>query len=129
MQEIESVIDEPCTALAVGRRLRLGETRQSSLIDAAELTIEIGGLHVQVGQRCAGARIFVSPIEAGPGQELHASIVDAGGHAKAVELYFMQPLRPDGGFSTSWESCGGTKRGSGMPRRDGPDLTVSEAEP
>ena len=26
------------------------------------------------------------------------------------------------------ESCGGTKLGSGAPRRDGPDLTACEAE-
>jgi hypothetical protein len=35
---------------------------------------------------------------------------------------------PEGGFSTSLESCGGTNCGSGTPRRDGPDLTSWKAE-
>ena len=30
----------------------------------------------------------------GPGQELHTAVIEARGHAKAVELYLMQPLRP-----------------------------------
>jgi hypothetical protein len=37
------------------------------------------------------------------------------------------PPAPEGGFSTGWESCGGTKAGRGTPRRDGPDLTGCEA--
>ena len=94
MQEIESVIDELHIALAVGRRLGMGEARQSSLIDAAEFAVEISGLHVQVRERRDGARIFVGPVEPGPSQKLHAPVVDARGHAIAVELYFMQPLRP-----------------------------------
>jgi hypothetical protein len=58
-------------------------------------------------------------------------MVDARRHAKAVEFYFMQPLSPDGGFSTGWESCAGMKRGRGdtpWRPRDGPDLTACEAE-
>jgi hypothetical protein len=35
---------------------------------------------------------------------------------------------PDGGFSTSCESCGGMNRGRGTPWRDGVDLTACEAE-
>jgi hypothetical protein len=35
-------------ALAIRGSLRLGEARQSSVVDAAEFTIEIGGLNVQV---------------------------------------------------------------------------------
>ena len=50
MQEIESVKDELHVALAVGRRLRLREARQSRIVDAAELAVEIGGLHVQVAK-------------------------------------------------------------------------------
>src|SRR5262249_49757676 len=33
MQEIKGVVDEPRTALAVGRRLGLGEARQAHVID------------------------------------------------------------------------------------------------
>ena len=35
-------------------------------------------------------------VEASPGQELHAAVVDPRGHAEAVELYFVDPLRPRG---------------------------------
>ena len=94
MQEIEGVIDEPHLALAVGRRLRLREARQSGVVDAAEFAVEIGGLHLQVRERRDGARIFVGPVEPGSGQELHAAIVDARGHTIAVQFDFMQPLRP-----------------------------------
>ena len=31
-----------------------------------------------------------------PGHGLHAAIVDARGHAKAVQFYFVDPLRPRG---------------------------------
>ena len=94
MQEIESVIDELHVALAVGRRLGVGEARQSSLVDAAEFAVEIGGLDVQVRERRDGAWIFVGPVEPGPSQQLHAAVVDARGHAIAVQLDFVQPLRP-----------------------------------
>ena len=54
----------------------------------------IGGLHVQVRERRDGARIFGGPVEPGPGQELHAAVVDARGHAIAVQLDLVHPLRP-----------------------------------
>jgi hypothetical protein len=98
MQEIEGVIDEQHASLAIGGRLSIGEAGQASLIDAAKFAVEISGLDVQVRKRRRGARIFAGPIEAGPGQELHAAIVDAGGHAKTVQLDFMQPLRPRRGL-------------------------------
>ena len=94
MQEIESVIDELHIAFAVGRRLGVGESRQPSLIHAAEFAIEVSGLDVQARERGDGAWIFVGPIEAGPSQQLHAPVVDARGHPIAVQLYFVQPLRP-----------------------------------
>ena len=51
MQEIEGVIDEPHAALAVCRRLGMGEARQSGVVDAAEFAVDIGGLHVHAGER------------------------------------------------------------------------------
>ena len=94
MQEIERVIDETHAALAVGRRLGVGEARQAGLVDAAEFAVDIGGLHVQIRERRDGARIFGSPVEAGPGQQLHTAVVDARGHTIAVQLDLVQPLRP-----------------------------------
>src|SRR5262249_27127556 len=90
---VEGVIDEPGTALAVGRRLRLREARQSGFVNAAQLAVDVGGLSVQVRKRREGAGIFGGPVEAGARQKLHAAIINTRGHAKAVELYFVQPLR------------------------------------
>ena len=67
MQEIESVIDEVHIVFAVGRGLGVGESRQPSLINAAEFAIDVSGLDVEVRERCNGAWIFVSPVEAGLG--------------------------------------------------------------
>ena len=67
MQEIESVKDELHIAFAVGRRLSVRDSRQASLIDAAEFAVQIGGLDVQVRERCDGAWVFAGSIEAGPG--------------------------------------------------------------
>jgi hypothetical protein len=58
VQEIEDVIDEPHLALAVGRRLGVGEARQSSLIDAAGFAVDVGGPYVQVRERDDGPWIF-----------------------------------------------------------------------
>src|SRR5262245_57464943 len=74
VQEIEGIIDEMHAALAVGRRLGLSKAWQAGRVDAAELAVDVGGLHVHVRE----GRIFVSPVEPGPGQELRAAIVDAG---------------------------------------------------
>ena len=58
MHEIEGIIDEMHVALAVRRRLRLGEAWQSGVVDATKLTVNVGGLHVEVRERCDGARVF-----------------------------------------------------------------------
>jgi hypothetical protein len=94
MQEIESVIDEPHPALAVGRSLGMGEARQSGVVDAAEFAVEISGLHLQFRERGDDAWIFVGPVEPGASQELRSAVVHPRGHTKAVQFYFVQPLRP-----------------------------------
>jgi hypothetical protein len=94
MPEIEGVVDEPHLAFAVGRRLDMGEARQAGLVDTAELAVEISGLYVQVPERRDDAWIFAGPEEPGSGQQLRMAVVDARGHAKAVQFDFMQPLRP-----------------------------------
>jgi hypothetical protein len=62
----------------------VGESWQSSLIDAAEFAVEIRGVDVQVRERRNGAWIFVRPVEPGASQELHSSFVDARRHAVSV---------------------------------------------
>src|ERR1700722_7490832 len=93
MQEIESVIDELHIAFAVGRRLCVGESRQPSLIHAAEFPVEVSGPDVELQERCDSAWIFVGPVEAGPGQQLHAPVVDARGHAIAVQFHASTEAR------------------------------------
>jgi hypothetical protein len=73
--------------------LRLREAWQSRVVNAAEFAVEVGCLHVEVSERGHGARIFGSPVAPGPGQQLRAAVVDARGHAIAVELDLVHPLR------------------------------------
>ena len=94
MQEVEGVIDQVDVAFAVGRRLGLSEARQPFDVNAAKLAVDVGVLHLEVRERRDGARIFGCPVEAGSGEELHAPVVDARGHAIAVQLDFVNPLRP-----------------------------------
>ena len=115
VQKIESVINEARIALAVGRRLRLGEAWQSGIVDAAKLAVDVGGLHVQVRECCDGAWIFVGPIEPGPSQKLNAAVVDARGHAEAVEFDFMQPLRARGRLLDRLEKLGRDEARKGNP--------------
>ena len=93
-RELAAIIDQPHAVLAVGRRLRLRKAWQSGVVDAAKLAIDLGGLHFEICESGDGAWIFVSPVEPGPGQELRTASVDPRGHTIAVELDFMQPLRP-----------------------------------
>ena len=72
MQEIERIIDEMHAALAVGRRLGVGEAWQVRLRQRRpQFAIKVGALHVQVRERRRGTWIFGRPIEAGSGKELH----------------------------------------------------------
>ena len=91
MQEIESVVDEVHAAFAIRRRLRLGEVRQTSLVDTAEFAVDVGAFHPHIGQRCDGARIFVGPVEASAGEQLNSTIVDARGHSDLVQFDFDAP--------------------------------------
>ncbi len=81
-------------ALSVGGRLSQREARQSIVANAAEFAVEVGALDRHLCESCRDARIFLAPVEPGPRQQLHAPMVDARGHAKAVELDFVEPSRP-----------------------------------
>ena len=94
MENIESIIDDMNAALAIARRLSLGKARRSRIVDAAEFAVDIGGLHIQVRKGSNHAWIFAGPVQPGPCEQLRAAVVDARGHAIAVELDLMHPLRP-----------------------------------
>jgi hypothetical protein len=68
----------------------MGEARQACVIDTAEFAVEMGGPRLHIRKCRYRAWIFLAPVEPGPSQELRAAIVDARGHAKAVQLYLMQ---------------------------------------
>jgi hypothetical protein len=72
----------------------VSEARQSAVVDAAEFAVKIGGLRLHICKRPDGSWIFLAPVKPSPSQELRAAIFDAGGHAKAVQLYLVQPLWP-----------------------------------
>jgi hypothetical protein len=59
---------------------------------------------------------------------LRAAVVDARGHAIAVELDLMHPLRPRRRLLDRLGKLRGTKIGRVAPRRDRLDLTVCEGE-
>jgi hypothetical protein len=79
-------IDEPHLALAIRRRLRLREARQSRLVDATELAVEIGGLYVQVRKRLNEAWIFLGPVEPSAGQQLRTAIAELPGQLRQPYL-------------------------------------------
>jgi hypothetical protein len=91
VQEIESVIDKPDPALAVGRRLnwaKLGNPASSTPQSSPSM---LSSFRPHIGKSLDDAWIFVGPVEPGPSQELPAAMIDTRGHAKAVQLYFMVP--------------------------------------
>src|ERR1700684_1237099 len=94
MQEIEGIEDEPHFAFAVGRRLSLGEARQSGVVHATKLAVQIGSFRVQVRERFGDARIFASPVKPSSCQQLRTAVLDARSRTIAVELDLMDPLRP-----------------------------------
>jgi His Kinase A (phospho-acceptor) domain len=67
---------------------------QSPPISWPKLAIDIGGLHIEICESGDGAWIFFGPVEPGASEELHAAVVDARGHAIAVQLYLVHPLCP-----------------------------------
>jgi hypothetical protein len=48
VQKIEGTINEPHIALAVGRRLGMGEARQAGVVNATEFAVEIGSLRLNI---------------------------------------------------------------------------------
>jgi hypothetical protein len=74
----------------------MGKAWQSGVVDATEFAVNVGGLHAEVRERGDDTWIFGSPVEPGPGQELHTAIVDPRRHTIAVQLDLVQPLRARG---------------------------------
>ena len=94
VQQIEGVIDKPNPALAIGSGLGVGEARQASIIDAAEFASRCAVFTFRLA-RAAMALGYLSlqsrPVQS---QELRAAMIDPRRHAKSVQLYLVQPLRP-----------------------------------
>ena len=97
MEKIESVVDKAHAALAVARGLRLRKAGQAILANAAQLAVEISCLRTDLRQLGDDARILVGPIEARPREQSRPAALDSRGHAKAVQLDLVEPLRPGTG--------------------------------
>ena len=70
-----------------------GEGGDAVGTDATQLAVEVGILHRQLGERRRDRRVL--SVQSSPSASQAApSAVDAGGHAVAVELDFVQPARP-----------------------------------
>jgi hypothetical protein len=113
MQKIESVVDERHPAFTIARGLGLRKARQSVVANPAQFSVQIGTLRPHIREGSYDARIFVTPIEAGPRQQLHAPALGASGHAEAIKLISWSHCGPEGALPTSWQSWGGIQRGKG----------------
>ena len=113
MEKIEGVVDEADAAVAVAGGLGLRKARQIIVANPAQFAVEIGRLRRELYQRGDHARKFAGPVEPGPREQLRPSALDARGHAEAVELDLVDPLRPRRAASVNCVSWGGIQRGSG----------------
>jgi hypothetical protein len=92
VERVESEIDEPRGALAIGGRLHEAEGCRAIASDSAQLAIKVGSGDRQRFQRLGGRRVLVRPVEAGARRdELDAPAIDPRVHAVAVEFQFMGP--------------------------------------
>jgi hypothetical protein len=119
MQEIEGIIDELHASLAIGGGLGIGKAWQASFVDAAELTVEIGGLDIQVRERRGGARILL--VQSRP--------VLVRSCTRSRRAWFHAAIEaPTGAFRPAAKAGGEMNPGRGTPRGGGPDLPACEAE-
>ena len=95
LEEIEQEIDEG-GAVGVGGLLHEAEVGDAVGTHGAEFAVEIGGSDGKFCQGSGGCGIFGGPVEPGAGEELDLAGCDAGRHAIAVELDFVNPERPGG---------------------------------
>jgi hypothetical protein len=97
LEEIEGEEHEPVAA-TIRRRLHQFERGHAVGPHAAKLSVDIGGLDLELGECGCSRRIFLRPIEAGAGEEPDFALVDPGRHPVAVEFDLMHPLRAARGF-------------------------------
>jgi hypothetical protein len=92
MQQIENEIHQPGRVAGVRRGLDHAEGRDAVREGAAQFAVGIGLARIERRHGFGDGRIFVRPVEAGAGQQLHSAAVEPRMHAVAVELDFVQPL-------------------------------------
>jgi hypothetical protein len=98
MEQIEQKEGERVGIAAIGRGLDQAEGVRSIRAHPAQLAVETSLRRRQGGQCRGNRRVFVCPIEPSAGQQPNRPSIQPGMQAIAVELDFMQPLRPDGRF-------------------------------
>jgi hypothetical protein len=98
MQKVEDKKHEPGRVAGVRRGLDHAEGRDAVGEDATELAVEIGLARAERRHGRGDGRIFIGPVEPGAGQRPDGAVIEARMHAVAVELDFVQPIRPVGRF-------------------------------
>jgi hypothetical protein len=90
-QQIEQEQDQRTLAGIAGvldqieRRLRIGE-------HTAEFAIKVGVLRRQSGNRLGDSGVFVRPVVASAGQDLHSAAIETRVHPIPIQLDLMQPV-------------------------------------
>jgi hypothetical protein len=110
---------------------------------AAQLAVEIGLARAEFPHGFGDCGIFVGPVEAGAGQQLHRAAVEPRMHAVAVVFDFVEPLvavrrrvdqlgqlRPDPfrqrGLIAAWPARYGARHGTGKERLSGSGMRLLE---
>src|SRR5690348_7411823 len=90
-EEIEDEIDETRREMRVGCRLKLGKGGDAVRAHGAELAIEVKPTRLERRHGLGRRLVARGPVEAGPRQQLHPTVLEPRMEAIAVELDFMRP--------------------------------------
>jgi len=92
VKQVKSEIGE-VSASAVGDPLHDLERGHAIGADAAQLSVDIGCVDVELREGGRSDRVFFRPIKAGPGKKIHMAFLNPRPHAVTVELDLVNPLR------------------------------------
>src|SRR5438552_1221291 len=92
MKAIEQEESEGGGVPGIACRLDHAEGARAVGAHAAQLAIEITRAQRKLRQSLGNRRVFVGPVETTAREQAHLAIINASGHAVAVELNLVQPL-------------------------------------
>ena len=94
MEKVEQEINQRIAVACVRRVLDQAEGGRAVGPHPAQFPVEIG---LAGGERCdrgGNRRVFMCPVESGPGQQPDRAPIEPGVHPISVELDLVQPLGP-----------------------------------